>query len=150
MGLDMYLIGKKHLYSDTEIAASITNMFPELIELQKSGTRAWQPNPVRNVNVEIGYWRKANAIHNWFVNNVQDGVDDCGEYNVSREQLSLLKELCGVAKNDPVKLPTISGFFFGSSHYDEYYFDSLDLTIEIIDTSLKFPDGWEFYYQSSW
>ena len=28
----------------------------------------------------VGYWRKANQIHNWFVNRVQDGIDDC-EYH---------------------------------------------------------------------
>ena len=27
---------------------------------------------------EVGYWRKANAIHGWFVRNVQNGKDDCG------------------------------------------------------------------------
>ena len=26
---------------------------------------------------EIAYWRKANAVHAWFVNTVQDGVDGC-------------------------------------------------------------------------
>ena len=28
---------------------------------------------------QIASWRKANAIHKWFVDNVQDGVDDCGD-----------------------------------------------------------------------
>ena len=26
---------------------------------------------------QAGYWRKANAIHDWFVKHVQDGEDDC-------------------------------------------------------------------------
>ena len=26
---------------------------------------------------QVGYWRKANAIHDWFVKHVQDGEDDC-------------------------------------------------------------------------
>ena len=25
----------------------------------------------------VAYWRKANAIHSWFVENCQDGVDEC-------------------------------------------------------------------------
>lgn len=41
-----------------------------------------------------GYWRKANAIHAWFVENVQNGVDDCGMYIVRRDQLEELKEAC--------------------------------------------------------
>lgn len=39
-------------------------------------------------------WRKANQIHNWFVENVQDGKDDCGCYEVTKEQLETLLELC--------------------------------------------------------
>ena len=46
---------------------------------------------------EVGYWRKANQIHSWFVNNVQDGVDDC-EYHheVTKE---ILEELLSICKN---------------------------------------------------
>jgi len=43
---------------------------------------------------ELGYWRKANAIHAWFVKNVQNGIDECQEANVTREQLTELKSLC--------------------------------------------------------
>ena len=39
---------------------------------------------------DAGYWRKANAIHQWFVDNVQDGEDDCKEYYVSEEKLRKL------------------------------------------------------------
>lgn len=43
---------------------------------------------------EIGYWRKANHIHKWFVNNCQDGVDDCREAYVTDEQLKELYDTC--------------------------------------------------------
>ena len=43
---------------------------------------------------EVGYWRKANQIHNWFVTHVQNGEDDCGRYPVSEEQLKDLRALC--------------------------------------------------------
>lgn len=36
------------------------------------------------------YWRKANQIHKWFVDNVQDGNDDCGRYYVSKDNLKNL------------------------------------------------------------
>ena len=45
---------------------------------------------------QIGYWRKANAIHNWFVQNVQNGVDDCGTYIVTKENLEELLYACNV------------------------------------------------------
>ena len=50
--------------------------------------------PMYDVFEQVGYWRKANAIHRWFVQNVQDGVDDCGTYIVTREQLEQLKAAC--------------------------------------------------------
>ena len=43
---------------------------------------------------QVGYWRKANQIHNWFVENVQNGVDDCGAYEVNEYQLQELLDLC--------------------------------------------------------
>lgn len=39
-------------------------------------------------------WRKANQIHKWFVDNVQNGNDDCGSYDVSVETLVRLHDTC--------------------------------------------------------
>ena len=43
---------------------------------------------------QVGYWRKANAIHKWFVDNVQDGEDDCGYYVVTQANLEELRSIC--------------------------------------------------------
>lgn len=43
---------------------------------------------------QLGYWRKANAIHSWFVQNVQSGIDECEEFEVSRENLEKLRKTC--------------------------------------------------------
>ena len=44
---------------------------------------------------EIGYWRKANQIHNFFVKNVQDGEDDCSYHNeCTKEILEDLLDKC--------------------------------------------------------
>lgn len=50
--------------------------------------------PFKSLKEEVGYWRKANQIHNWFVQNVQNMVDDCGVYEVSEEQLKELLDVC--------------------------------------------------------
>lgn len=47
----------------------------------------------------VGYWRKANHIHKWFVENVQDGEDDCGYYEVDQEQLEELLDICKLIKS---------------------------------------------------
>ena len=43
----------------------------------------------------VMYWRKANAIHRWFVNNVQGGEDDCEfHFEVTKEVLKKLRDVC--------------------------------------------------------
>lgn len=46
------------------------------------------------IEEEVAYWRKANAIHAWIVANVQDGQDDCKEYDFSTEKLKELLDVC--------------------------------------------------------
>ena len=51
------------------------------------------------IEESMASWRKANAIHNWFVENVQEGVDDCDVYEVSKEQLESLLDICKLIKD---------------------------------------------------
>jgi hypothetical protein len=105
---------------------------------------------------QIASWRKANAIHKWFVDNVQDGVDDCGEYKVTKEHLIQLHNTCNDILNDvnlaEQLLPTQSGFFFGNTAYDMWYFNDLRNTVQIIDEILEYKSYCldELYYSSSW
>jgi hypothetical protein len=144
MGLDMYLVGKRYLMdserSDTlNKAAGTTSKFP-----------------VEKVVVEVGTWRKANAIHRWFVNTVQEGIDNCKEHSVSRSQLQELLALCKRVHEfkhlADAQLPTTSGFFFGSTDVDDWYYSYVQQTIDIIEAALNAPEleKFDFYYQSSW
>jgi hypothetical protein len=105
---------------------------------------------------EIAYWRKANQIHHWFVYNVQDCVDDCGEYKVTKNQLIKLHNTCNEVLNDhslaKSLLPTKSGFFFGGTDYDEWYYNDLRNTVQIIDEILEYKSDCldDLYYSSSW
>jgi len=48
-------------------------------------------------------------------------------------------------------LPTQPGLFYGATSYDDWYFDRLQDTIDIIDRCLvSVPSNWDFYYSSSW
>lgn len=104
---------------------------------------------------EVMYWRKSNAIHRWFVQNVQNGVDDCDRYPVTWKQLnSLLKTCKMVLKNHQLSsslLPPQEGFFFGSTEVDENYFEDLKNTVKKLKDVLKvYPEDQTFYYYSSW
>ena len=110
--------------------------------------------PSISVEMKVGYWRKSNQIHQYFVNNCQGGEDDCRISYVDRDKLVELLDLCKQVLADHSKaedlLPSQSGFFFGNTEYNEYYYSDLSDTVEILENALKMGDDWEFYYQSSW
>lgn len=156
MGLDMYLSAKRYMSAvfrkeDGEKQEAIQKLFPELAGIKG---RWGDASPVKEVSIDAGYWRKANAIHDWFVKNVQGGEDECKPHYVDRDHLLALKELCEQVLEDKTLalqlLPTTNGFFFGSTDYDQYYFDDLTQTVDIIERCLVLPSEWEFEYRSSW
>ena len=153
MGLDMYL------KTNSKKVCKAAN--------KASGSEEWQIPHGTAI-----YWRKANQIHRWFVENVQYGEDDCGTYGVEVEKLIELRDTCrkvldaselvdgkvfagieysqegkrtlyddGRVIEDPSVaeelLPTESGFFFGSTNYDEWYYDDLERTVKGIDAIME-------------
>jgi len=132
MGLDMYLSAKKHFhkinwqalqnndelsYSSPEAVFPQFNNLMELTQLSNVATDIYGAS----VEVTCAYWRKANQIHKWFVDNVQSGNDNCGEYYVSQDKLKELRDLCQEAldNRDPNLLPPQAGFFFGGTDIDD-------------------------------
>jgi len=117
------------------------------------------PSRIITITEEIAYWRKANAIHGWFVREIQGGVDECQRADVRLEQLKELKSLCErVLENNSLAeelLSPQSGFFFGSYDIDEWYLDGLEYTRDMLNDLFNEPkpddDYWTTYhYQSSW
>ncbi len=148
MGLDMYLTADKYV-SGWDFRKD--ENFDKIVEAV--GIAPVADSPSLTVSVKVGYWRKANAIHAWFVDNVQDGVDECQKSYVEPEQLQDLIDTCKSVLANPDEaendLPSRSGFFFGGTEYDEWYEADLKRTIEICEAALAL-EGVDLYYQSSW
>lgn len=177
MGLDMYL------YKRTYVGENDVDVLTKNDESK--------PLHFKNVSYiieQVMYWRKANAIHRWFVKNIQNDKDDCGTYPCYVEDLEELLNVCKKAlefKDEMLSLlekirtydenaltndekerldsilkslneifPTQSGFFFGSTEYDEWYFQDLEYTVKTLEEIIKEwneHDGWSsFEYHSSW
>ena len=107
MGLDMYAYKRTYVGNYWEEPANQL----KLVKPDKSTTRTMKSAiqlideaKISSVTEQIAYWRKANAIHSWFVNNVQEGVDDCKEHSFGTDELQQLVDLCNkvleVAKTD--------------------------------------------------
>ena len=149
MGLDMYLTAEKYQWGAfDEEPTPITQAVNTVCD-----TKGHQVSTIR---INACDWRKANEIHAWFVENVQGGEDECQRHVVAMDRLKELVSLCKdvLANKDKAKelLPTQAGFFFGSTDYDEYYFEDLQDTIDKLTPFITDPywEKWDFYYQSSW
>lgn len=157
MGLDQYLYAKKYLTSSDFLGEENTKQYHAVvgIALPNGGAiTAERGIPSAFVEVKIAQWRKANHIHKWFVDNCQDGVDDCRDAFVGREQLEELIGLCKEVLADhsiaSAVLPTTDGFFFGGTEYDEWYFQDTQATVEMLEHALTLGNDLDFYYSSSW
>ena len=189
MGLDMYLNAERYLSRFNDEDSALGKEIAKVVGVSVDNAQT-DSSFINRFGFQIGYWRKQNAIHQWFVDNVQNGEDNCAKYDVGIEQLKELRGTCEdvlincgskwhrvkASITDYMKsydelpdkakklyaeitewcdehLPTQSGFFFGGTEYDEWYFQGLKDTITIIERCEKLVeenDSWDFAYQSSW
>lgn len=165
MGLDMYL-NKKYYVKNWDHS-------PKSDRWSITAYRGYDPKRVKDeplsipsdkityIETEVAYWRKVNAIHKWFVENVQEGEDDCGTYYVEKHHLEILLGIVEEVLADHDKaaelLPCAEGFFFGGAEFDEGYFYDLEDTKTMLTAALAEYDMeskekvlGDFYYHSSW
>jgi hypothetical protein len=145
MGLDMYLCKRTYVknwdYMRAEARHTVTITGPH--------AEAIKPSRIAYIEEEVGYWRKANAIHRWFVEHCQEGA------YVEREQLVTLRDTCDtVLKNREQAmelLPPMAGFFFGSTDLDEGYWWTIEETRDLLTALLDEPyEDSSFHYCASW
>ena len=156
MGLDMFLskrtfIGSNYEHRNAEVKIDIT-LNGKQVE--------FNPKRISYIHEEVAYWRMANQIHAWFVDQCQDGEDDCGEYRVSIAQVRELIDLCKevLEKKDEAfsqaNLPTQGGFFFGDTEYGENYYSDIEDTIHMLTDAVAGVEekdyNVDFFYHSSW
>lgn len=167
MGLDMYL------YADTSVSrvyfpqnadsydsvekSPVFEEIASLLGVKDLLTDEWVSMQVR---VPVAYWRKANAIHNWIVNACAGGKDECQEIYISPEKAQELVDLCEqvlsvrTSQYSASMLPTASGFFFGGTDYDDWYYKDVEHTRDVFRTLLEYNSVNQVFdrviYQASW
>lgn len=185
MGLDMYLRKRSYVQNWEH---NEKDGIPEWdIKIKHYGKNYPKIKPERicYIEEEVMYWRKSNAIHKWFVDNLASGVDECQPIDVSSNDLINLRDLCkevldkvevkkGVIQNgsslqdgewvpnfEPGEmimnaeeiekiLPTSSGFFFGSTNYEQWYLEDIKQTYEKLNELLSEDPKAYYIYQASW
>jgi hypothetical protein len=150
MGLDMYIFKVK----------KTKHTIDELHELDRELRfldRLDYPDTFKDyytIFQEVAYWRKFNALHNWFVTNIQTGIDNCSLYEIDKDVLFELLEILEDVYHlkNPSKLPPTQGFFWGSTEVDDYYWDKVESSIQTISKLIDDTD-WNnerLFYQASW
>lgn len=89
-----------------------------LLDVCKQARDIIQSATTQQIKIKVGY-------------NVKEGIDIFGSTNVYDENTA--DKLSNI-------LPTCTGFFFGSTEYDEYYLSYIEYTIKICEEILKTTD----------
>jgi hypothetical protein len=163
MGLDMYLYIEKYVprndYSRNgqDSSVSIRPEFQALTEILGTDTLIRQDDSTGyTVQIPVGYWRKANAIHGWIINHA-DVIDNGTPVPLNKQDLYELREVCIKVLDAHTEetalelLPPTEGFFFGNNKIDEWYWSDVSDTIDKLNTALEQSvDDAMFEYYASW
>ncbi|ENH98128.1 hypothetical protein J416_01479 [Gracilibacillus halophilus YIM-C55.5] len=106
---------------------------------------------------KVMYWRKANHIHNWFIQHTMNGIDDNPAITEVKEQdiRNLCYDCASVLQDESRAteiLPTLPGPFFGSTAYDSFYLYEIERTLDKLSDELSSTFFQKNYvvYQSWW
>lgn len=163
MGLDMYFYARKTDYEDfsrlDESDKADETSYPE--DLKAFSDYIYNRNyksTETKTDYQIGYFRKFNALHNYIVETFADGVDECQDILLYKEDVEKIKKVLDevleirTKENAEKLLPTLAGFFFGDTDYEEGYFEDVedadDLMQRLLD-DFDF-DEYQLVYNASW
>ena len=161
MGLDMYLYRREYVSGHSFNAASELSTFHALV--YAVGIQPTEHAPHIHIEVCVAYWRMANAIHGYIIQNHAGGVDECQNIYLTLQDLKTLRDKCESVLLAPATaveyaakenglMPT-AGFFFGSYDIDEWYMEDMKNTVNQLDSIIESTpeDSWtDFIYRASW
>lgn len=88
---------------------------------------------------EIGYFRKVNFLVKYF-ETLGFNVENQIPFRIKKDQvLELRDRCCKVLDNHELAkelLPTMRGFFFGNTDYNEYYFEDVQSVLDYCNEEL--------------
>jgi hypothetical protein len=140
MGLDMSIVAKVYNFHNKDKLENELDFEINYIEL------------------ELAYWRKCSAIHNWFITNSGE-EDNCRPIYIDIETLVKLKSICEEEiknknnKDYKSELEPIPGFFFGITEKDEWYYKNMEYSVKQLDKIIRwYNDNSDIslYYKASW
>lgn len=104
----------------------------------------------------IGYFRKVNFLVKFFKKkgfDVPNQIPLVIKREDAEELLSKCEEVLKDHSKGPELLPTMSGFFFGSTDYDDYYYDDVEAVRDYVKDKLlpefdTLEEGEDIYFET--
>lgn len=100
------------------------------------------------------YGRKINFLQNRISEIIEHEVNNITFYEISLDDVKQIIEDCQFIKEHPDSaedmLPTVEGFFFGSTEYGDLYFEDIDYLLESLPVFIKGSDENTRYIYYSW
>lgn len=150
MGLDMYLEAKLHLPPYSTELAPVRQAIGQAIgytpPTEKPGNDATLME-ITGVTVRVGYWRKFEPLHQWLVNHVQEGHDDCRPAYLAPDVLAELEDQLDRVSDKPGN----ASVHFVSEGDESLSEGDVDYTLKVVMQAKKLQErGWDIYYRASW
>ena len=167
MGLDMHLLKESIRGVNSRF---VSEMVGGGVHTQGSGLRVSgefaniadiDTDRVYSIMEEVGRWRNAYFLHEWIVNNANDGFDAGDRFRISFEVVKKLRDTILSVTNGDVKpedvlpLPGYEVELEGRT-YDDQYYELLRYTFAITDEIVSRGDGstndvaFDYYYHANW
>lgn len=152
MGLDMYLEARRYIAPGDPALAPVRAAIGAAIGYTPPAEKPDNDPELMEVCavvVRLGYWCKFWPLHNWFVNNAQDGHDDCRPSFINPSTLEELEDNLDQVDDDP---DSAGEFFMDDTDEDvKLDPDEVDFSIRMIAQARKLQaQGWDIYYRGSW
>ncbi len=149
MKLDMFLEARRSVALGDAALASTCKAIGDAIDHVVPMTKPVNDPVISELSavvVRLGYWCKFWSMHDWFVNNLQEGNDDNRPVRVGNSALEELEEALEQVGNDP--LPGNESF--GEAGGNRVSGSELAYTRKVIAAARQLQrSGWDIYYRSS-
>lgn len=161
MGLEMYVEAEVYAGGWNHSNAEDKSLYNEITNMVGLNKLASSDSPFCTVCVNVAYWRKANSIHAWMVQNLADGKDECQRIYLDHDHINKLINKCKAAlslyRSGEIEgagrmMPPQGGFFFGNTDVKDCWAKDMEDTIKqlapLLDPELS--KKYSFYYRASW
>ena len=104
-------------------------------------------NNVELVYDELAYYRKVNFLYRYFSDYMDaNGIMAVVDKYAIEDIIECCKEVLADNSKAEELLPTVNGFFFGSTEYDKYYFKEVAQVLKDFEKILQEFDMENYFY----